>query len=265
VSVYYNEFDHNKAAWLRELIKAGAIAKGDVDERSIKDVTGSDLRGYRQCHFFAGIGVWSYALRQAGWFDKKEVWTGSCPCQGFSAAGKRKGFADERHLWPWWFKLIRKCKPSVVFGEQVANKVALAWLDLVQDNMEGAGYAFGSVDLCAAGFGAPHARQRLFFVADASRKRWGKENFGAGSAGKRSVSSTGDGGASGGMGKDFYGEADWFYCRDGKSRATESGTFPLANWTASSMVRLHGYGDAINAEVAKGFIEAYCEARQLIR
>ena len=64
MSAYYNEFDPFAAAWLRNLIAQGLIAPGDVDERSIKDVSPDDLRGYTQCHFFAGIGGWSYAARQ---------------------------------------------------------------------------------------------------------------------------------------------------------------------------------------------------------
>ena len=171
VSAYYNEFDKNAAAWLRELIKRGLIAPGDVDERSIVDVRPDDLAGYRQCHFFAGIGGWSYALRLAGWPDGREVWTGSCPCQPFSAAGKREGFADDRHLWPVWFRLISERQPATVFGEQVASKDGLGWLDTVSADMEGAGYAIGAADLCAAGVGAPHIRQRLWFVADAGSER----------------------------------------------------------------------------------------------
>ncbi len=122
-AAYYNEIDPFAAAWLRELVKAGHIAPGVVDERSIADVMPSDLAGFTQCHFFAGIGVWSYALRQAGWTDDRPVWTGSCPCQPFSSAGKGKGFKDERHLWPIFFDLIRACRPRVVFGEQVASNL----------------------------------------------------------------------------------------------------------------------------------------------
>ena len=169
MTAYYNEIDPFAAAWLQELIKAGAIAPGEVDTRSIEDVTADDLRGFTQCHFFAGIGVWSYALRCAGWPDDRPVWTGSCPCQPFSSAGKRGGTADERHLWPAWFHLIEICRPATVFGEQVASKDGLAWLDLVHADLEGQGYAVGCLDLCAAGFGAPHIRQRLYFVADSLR------------------------------------------------------------------------------------------------
>jgi DNA (cytosine-5)-methyltransferase 1 len=172
MSAYYNERDPKAAAWLRELINRGLIAPGFVDERSIEDVIPDELAGYTQCHFFAGIGVWSYALRQAGWEDDRPVWTGSCPCQPFSAAGKRTGTADERHLWPAFFHLINQCRPDVVFGEQVASKDGLAWLDLVRSDLEGASYAVGAADLCAAGFGAPHIRQRLYWVADSSRHRW---------------------------------------------------------------------------------------------
>ena len=159
---YYNEMDPYAAQWLRNLIAAGHIAPGDVDERSIRDVSPEDLRGYTQCHFFAGIGVWSHALRNAGWSDDRPVWTGSCPCQPFSAAGKQKGFDDDRHLWPVWHRLIDECHPAIVLGEQVAS--ALDWLDLVSTDMEASGYAFAASDLCAAGFGGAHIRQRLYFA-----------------------------------------------------------------------------------------------------
>src|SRR5262252_3748836 len=116
---YYNEIDPFACAWLRELIKENLIAPGEVDERDIKEVQAEDLKGFAQAHWFAGIGVWSHALRRAGWPDDRPCWTGSCPCQPFSASGKRQGFKDERHLWPEWLRLIEACRPTIIFGEQV--------------------------------------------------------------------------------------------------------------------------------------------------
>lgn len=166
-AAYYNEIDPFAAQWLRNLIAAGHIAPGEVDERSIEDVTPDDLRGFTQCHFFAGIGVWSHSLRLAGWPDDRPVWTGSCPCQPFSAAGKGDGFADERHLWPHFFHLISERRPQHVFGEQVASGNANTWFDLVQADLEGVGYAFGLVPFTSAGIGAPHIRERAYWVANA--------------------------------------------------------------------------------------------------
>lgn len=167
---YYNEIDPYAAQWLRNLIAGGHIAPGEVDERSIEDVTPDDLRGFTQCHFFAGIGVWSHSLRLAGWPDDKPVWTGSCPCQPFSAAGKGDGFDDERHLWPAFFHLISERRPQHVFGEQVAAGNANAWFDLVQADLEGMEYAFGLVPFTSASIGAPHIRERAYWVANASSK-----------------------------------------------------------------------------------------------
>lgn len=177
MTAYYNEIDPYAAEWLRNLIKAGHIAPGVVDTRSVEDVTPADLKDFTQCHFFAGVGVWSYALRLGGWHDDRPVWTGSCPCQPFSAAGKGGGFTDERHLWPAWFHLIEQCRPSVIYGEQVADRGGLAWLDLVSTDMEGTDYAFGSIDTCSAGFGAPHRRQRLRFIAMDNAERARLERF----------------------------------------------------------------------------------------
>ena len=167
MKVYYNENDAFAAAWLRELVKGKHIPDGCIDERSIKDVDARDLAGFEQVHLFAGIGGWAEALRLAGWDEP--VWTGSCPCQPFSAAGKRRGVKDDRHLWPELYRLIRECRPATVFGEQVASKDGREWLAGIHADLEGMGYAFGAADLCAAGVGAPHIRQRLYWVADAER------------------------------------------------------------------------------------------------
>jgi len=164
---YYNEHDPFAAAWLRNLIAAGLIPDGDVDERDIREVDPSELHGYTQWHYFAGIGGWPYALRLAGWPDDWPVLTGSPPCQPFSSAGKRRGVEDERHLAPIWLRHVQELKPSVLFGEQVAAAVTLHdWLDDLLDALELAGYAAGAVVLPACSVGAPHLRQRLWIVAD---------------------------------------------------------------------------------------------------
>jgi len=168
---YYNENDPFAAQWLRNLIAAGQIADGHVDDRSIIDVEPSDLKGYEQCHFFAGVGGWPHALRLAGWPDGRPAWTGSCPCQPFSAAGKRKGIADERHLWPAFRWLIAQCRPPEIFGEQTAGPDGRGWLSGVRSDLEAMGYAVGAADLPAAGVAAPHIRQRLWWVADAGSER----------------------------------------------------------------------------------------------
>lgn len=173
MSAYYNEIDPFAAAWLRNLIAAGHIAPGEVDERSICDVDPSELRGFTQHHYFAGIGGWSLALRLAGWPDDRPVGTGSCPCQPLSSAGKQEGHVDERHLWPAFFDHIAELRFAEVFGEQVASPLGREWFAAVRTDLEGLGYAVGGGDLPAAGVGAPHIRQRIIwgatrYLADAS-------------------------------------------------------------------------------------------------
>lgn len=168
MKAYYNEVEPFAVNWLRNLIAGGHLPDGEVDSRPIQEVMPEDLAGFDQCHFFAGIGVWPYALERAGWPDDVKVWTGSCPCQPFSVAGRQDGVKDQRHLWPVWKELIDAGQPTVVFGEQVASPLGRSWFDCLQTNLETLGFEVGAADLCAAGVGAPHIRQRLFFVASPS-------------------------------------------------------------------------------------------------
>ena len=296
--IYYNEFEPYAANWLENLIAAGQLPNGDVDRRDIRDVVPGDLTGYTQHHFFAGIGGWPLALRLAGWPDDKPVWTGSCPCQPFSAAGKGVGFADERHLWPAWFWLIEKLRPSVIFGEQVANKHAEPWLDLVQTDLEAVGYAVGAIPFPAAGIGAPHIRDRLYWVADPQSERsrprlcdlqlsehgvaitgdsssifgMGHAEFVVAGRDARTGDSTEErdtrgpfcddarsSGAACGLGPTnrLWRDADWLFCRDGKWRPVEPGTFPLAHGAPARVGRLRVYGNAIVPQQAKEFIKSY--------
>jgi DNA (cytosine-5)-methyltransferase 1 len=290
VSVYYNERDGYAAGWLRNLVARGHIAPGDVDERDIVDVRADDLLGYLQCHFFAGIGGWSYALRLTGWPDERPVWTGSCPCQPFSAAGKGTAADDGRHLWPAWFSLIRECRPAVVFGEQVEAAIGWGWLDVVFADLEAQGYACGAAVLPACGVGAPHIRQRVWFVADADaagrcelggggildgeRSSQRHDADGCGELGHASgerleerlrhdgggnglAPQTGKGGpAPQRPGASPWADCQWLACIDGKGRPVEPGTFPLAHGLPGRVGRLRAYGNAIVPQVAAEFIRA---------
>ncbi|MGB3070940.1 MAG: DNA cytosine methyltransferase [Ottowia sp.] len=247
MAAYYNELDPFAARWLRNLIAAGHIAPGDVDERSIEDVHPNDLRGYTQCHFFAGIGVWSYALRRAGWPDDRPVWTGSCPCQPFSQAGEGAGFDDERHLWPAFFHLIEKCRPPIILGEQVASKDANAWIDLVQDDMEGLGYPFAAIPFPACSVGAPHIRQRTYWCASNSNR-------------SRLERIDGDGKPESQTGSSSWSELARVHAKGAWATwLSQSGTAAIIDGAPGRVGRTRAYGNAIVAPQAQVFIRSVME------
>ena len=191
---YYNEHDPNAAEWLMELVESEDLPFGYVDSRDVQEVTVDDIKKFKQCHFFAGIGGWPLALRLAGWPETEPVWSASLPCQPFSSAGNRRGIEDDRHLWPHFRELVEACRPPVIFGEQVSSKAALgdstyvtakksfksllasarrslaeepawSWFATLQADLEDLGYVVGASDLPAASVGAPHIRQRLYWCA----------------------------------------------------------------------------------------------------
>jgi len=248
---YYNEIDPFAAQWIRNLIKNGLVADGEVDERSIEDVSPDDVSGFAQCHWFAGIAVWSHSLRLAGWPDDKPVWTGSCPCQPFSAAGKGDGFADERHLWPAFFHLISERRPQHIFGEQVAAGNANAWFDLVQADLEGMDYAFGLVPFAAAGIGAPHIRERAYWVANASSEYEPAARNEAGIA-TRLRSGAADGMAD--TGGERFNRIDSLLQREESGRVTES----VLEATGDGIT--DGVGNANDSRL-EGYFRHDCTAR----
>jgi DNA (cytosine-5)-methyltransferase 1 len=287
---YYNENDEFAAQWLRQLIAGGMIADGDVDTRSIVDVSPSDLAGYSQHHFFAGIGGWSYALRLAGWPYDRPVWTGSCPCQPFSLAGKRRGFGDERHLWPVWRNLISECEPSIIFGEQVAS--ASEWLRLVRSDLEAMDYAVGAIPIQAASAGADHFRDRYWFVAHDQSEQVGsagrswecrdvehdpRQRRGEGQPehevrrGRTAATESGilvdaarqriDGRESASIqtrsARTQDADIEWVTGADGKARRVKSGVRLLADGFPNRVGLLRGFGNAIDPRPAAAFIKAY--------
>lgn len=286
---YYNEFDPFAAEWLRNLIKAGEIAPGDVDSRNLWDVTPDDLKGYTQVHLCAGIGIWSRALREEGIPDDLPLWSASFPCQPFSTAGKKLGFADERHLWPAGLHLIRERLPDRIIGEQTSSLRGLAWMELVQADLEAATYAVGRVDTCAAGFGktpgrAYHWRHRIYWCGDRrvdlpagvrlTRRRHEPEHGVAVPADPSDARGVGHTDSERRLRwEDYQDEGRWLgvpgqagsgvdlvACVDGAWRPVERGSFPLGHEDTARVGRLRAYGNALDLEQAKGFVKAWKEA-----
>ena len=253
---YYNEFDPKAARWLQELMDNGLIPQGFIDTRSITQVRSEELEGYTQCHFFAGIGGWSLALQLAGVPEDTPLWTGSCPCQPFSSAGKHKGVNDERHLWPAFFSLIQERKPPVIFGEQVETAIKHGWLDGVSTDLESADYAIGSAVLPASSIGAPHIRKRLWFVAQSHQYSGNKAipggyeaEDGSPKENRANLPESGE----------HWGTYSSLPGRDGRLRRCEPGVSPMVGGFPQGGDLLRGYGNAIVPQVAAVFIQSFME------
>jgi DNA (cytosine-5)-methyltransferase 1 len=95
-----------------------------------------------------------------------ELICGGFPCQPHSTAGKRKGAADDRDLWPQYFRIIDECRPAWVVGENVIG-IRTTILDQVLSDLESLDYSTVTLDIPAAGFNAPHIRKRIFIIAHA--------------------------------------------------------------------------------------------------
>lgn len=283
MSVYFNDNEKFVCDWLGNL-----YPQSTVDNRSISDVLPTDVASFNRAHFFAGIGGWEYALSLAEWPEGREVWTGSCPCQPFSTAGKQKGESDERHLWPEFLRLIRERRPATIFGEQVASPLGRQWLSGVRADLEALGYAVGAADLCAASVGAPHIRQRLYWVANSSGQRplrinsllhgmaQGRNEEGCTeTAGRGAVGGMGDTDIQGSQGRIMRPGEDssqftpWersssILCSDGKTRRipTEPEFFPLAHGVPGRVGRIRAYGNAIPPYVAAQFVRAFMETER---
>lgn len=105
---------------------------------------------------------------------KIDIITGGFPCQPYSVAGKRLGKDDERHLWPEMLRAIREIRPEYIVGENVSG--IISWnngmvFEEVQSDLEAEGFEVQPFVLPAAGVGAPHRRDRVWFIAHAHGQR----------------------------------------------------------------------------------------------
>ncbi len=241
--IYFNEFANYPATWLKNL-----WPNATVDSRSIKKVD-CTLEEYNRVHLFAGIGGWEYALQLAEWPVEESVWTGSCPCQPFSRAGKQKKEEDERHLWPDMFRLIERNRPSTVFGEQVAGKSGLEWFDGVRIDLASIGYTCGMAVLPASCVGSPHKRDRIFWVANSS---WPTRNRTFMRSDARTHCRI--------LSKE-WGDYYSYECSDGKKRRVGTKVQPLDARLPGDLGRLLAYGNSIVPQVAAVFIRAYMDAK----
>lgn len=293
--LFYNDNDPRCVTWLRALVARGLLPHGIVCGKSVAAIAPSDafgvgLLGAHQAHFFAGIGGWPLACAIAG-LTELELWTASLPCQPFSVAGRRKGTTDERHLWPIFRELVAELTPPILFGEQTASPPGRDWLATVRADLEALGYAVGAADLCAAGAGAPHLRQRLYWgayrVADATRERRqgqrlqlqpGRPDQASPEAGRGSQARrVGDPDVPGPQGRGVrrdspsqrtprapslgdWGVAGWVPCADGFLRPLGPAPQPVADGLPSRMVLLHGVGNAIVPQLAAVFMRSFIDA-----
>jgi DNA (cytosine-5)-methyltransferase 1 len=177
VTAYYNEIDPYAAQWLRALIAAGHIADGVVDERSIEDVHPPTSGASRNATSSpaSGSGPTPFAAPDGPTTDL----FGPVPVRANLSARQAKalGFADERHLWPAWHTSSASAALCASLESRLRAATASLGSTLFTLTWKMRVTPVGAFDLCAAGVGAPHIRQRLFFVADdhgAGRSKLGR-------------------------------------------------------------------------------------------
>jgi len=249
------EFAPYKAKWLRNL-----FPKDEVIERDIREVKSDELQKYTHVHIFAGIGGWDYALRYAGWSPTRSVWTISCPCQPYSSAGQNKGQADNRHLWPIAFRLIEKCRPTTIFGEQVPRAINFGWLDEVKHDLESIGYAFGAEIRPSCLVSEKIEGSRIWFVAssesdDGARKHrelrpahgQSMRNEMPKPRGASPLHLLGDEGT------------EWISGISGEKLIAKSGMALLVDEFPGRASQVCAYGDVIDPKLAATFIEDFME------
>jgi len=136
-----------------------------------------------------------------------DILTAGYPCQPFSVAGKQKGTEDDRHIWPFIFRIVAQKRPTWCVFENVHGHIAMG-LDQVLADLESEGYSTRTFVVPACGVNAPHKRDRLWIVAHSELAysvsiRRGRRNSTRRETGERDVQSEEQGRSS--MGRETEG------------------------------------------------------------
>jgi DNA (cytosine-5)-methyltransferase 1 len=165
-----------------------------------------------------------------------DVITGGFPCQPHSVAGKRRGAADDRNLWPEYLRIITDLKPAWVVGENVPG-IVTTYLDTVLSDLGGAGYEVATFEIPAVAFDAKHLRYRIFVVAHTIGEQSEWRNNGSEWGQRSQEESTRHGRPRGGVEDDRW--------------PVEPSVDRVAYGVSNRVDRLRGLGNAVVPQVAE--------------
>ena len=154
---------------------------GSRANRNVRTVCFSEIDPFCQAvlrHHWPGVPIID-DLRKFDYEGGCDLVTAGYPCQPFSVAGKQKGAADDRHLWPHVFEIVKRKRPAWCLFENVSGHVNLG-LDEVLLDLENEGYAARPLVIPACAVDAPHRRDRVWIVGHTThdRRNWGAEQAG---------------------------------------------------------------------------------------
>ena len=241
---------------------AGHVPDGEVDRTITWKLNPNDLRGLTQCHFFC----WDSADGQKRFASPDGEIALSGPevvrVSRFRARDGEKAMSINDTSGPLFTTLSPSANLQWSLGNKLQARMAGNGSAAVRADLERLGYACGGADMSAAGVGAPHVRQRLWWVADASGvgkfiKREKRELV----RGNDSNGHCGEWRGNGRVNKSAWSDAEFILCDDGKTRPVEPGIAPLAHGVPKRVGKLRAYGNAIVSPLAAEFVAAFMECQ----
>jgi DNA (cytosine-5)-methyltransferase 1 len=181
--------------------------------------------------------IWSNlkTLPVGAFRDRVDLITGGYPCQPFSAAGKRAGKDDPRHLWPYIRDIIESVRPVRCFFENVEGHISLGLREVVSD-LESLGYKTAWGIFSATEVGAPHQRKRVYILADSSS---------AGLQGAKWLREAGAKGVSERHSAQCFGELGGWQGGRGATWSSQSSILRVVNGCANRVDRIRLLGNGV--------------------